>query len=204
MAEGVRLDVVKLELDGSGRGTLTLRVAMLAEYKAALAHLTSDPMLLDPSSSRWRRLDLVGSPPAQWLTFPAEVALTVVERDLPEDAATERMVLANGKLQARRYVDVVSFDPPSEGGDQGLLRLQCETKDDYRDIRRLVDEEHGSALLPWGGARYYVHRIDDDARPGQPFLQNVSIRLEWRYRPRSLRGSASSAGRRGRRSPRCR
>lgn len=182
VAEGMRLDVVDLQLDGSGDGTLTLHVQTLPEYKAALAHLASNPVLLDPSSSRWRRLDLVGSPPEQWLSFPTDVALTVVQRELPDDAATERMVLASNKLQASRYVDVVSFDPPSEHGREGLLRVHCATRDDYREIRRFVDEEHGSALLPWGGARWYVHRLGDDARPTQPFPQNVDIRVERRYR----------------------
>jgi hypothetical protein len=182
VTDGMRLDVVNLQLDGSGEGTLTVRSNTLADYKAALAHLASGPTLLDPLSSRWRRLDLVSSPPERWLAFPTEVVLTVVEKELPEDTATERMVVGNNKLQANRYVDVVSFDPPSEEGDEGLLRVECASKDDYRDIRRFLDEEHGSALLPRGGGRYYVHRIDDDARPGQPFPKNVSFRMEWRYR----------------------
>jgi hypothetical protein len=180
MADGMRLNVVELELDGSGRGTLTLRLATLAEFKAALAHFHSGPTLQDPSG-RMRRLRLDGLP-AQPPQFPSDVALAVVEQKLPQDAVTQRMAFGNNYLQAGGWVQVISFTPPSQDGREGLLRVHCATEDEYRQIRRFVDEGHGSALKALDGGLWYVHRISDDARSGEPFPQNVNIHLEWRYR----------------------
>lgn len=73
------------------------------------------------------------------------------------------MVLASNKLQAGCSVQVISFTPPTKDGGKGLLRVHCATRDEYEEIRRFIDEEHGSALKSMDGGVWYVHRIDDDS-----------------------------------------
>jgi hypothetical protein len=180
MAEPMPLNVVNLQLDGSGGGTMTVRVASLREYNEALAHLDSDATLQDPAG-RMRRFRFDGLP-AQPSDFPCDVALAIVEEALPDDAVTQRMVLASNKLQGGCSVQVISFTPPTKDGGKGLLRVHCATRDEYEEIRRFIDEEHGSALKSMEGGVWYVHRIDDDSREAEAFPQKVTIQLEWLYR----------------------
>src|SRR4051794_23067541 len=95
---------------------------------------------------------------------------------------TKRMTLASNILQDARHVQVIDFDPPVDGGAPGQLHVRCPTEDDYRAVRRFVDEERGSALKSADGGVWYVHRLDDDAQLGRPFPQHVRITVEWRYR----------------------
>lgn len=99
-----------------------------------------------------------------------------------EYVTTRRMTLASNKLQDACYVHAVAFDPPVDGGAEGLLHVRCSTEADYLGIRRFLEEEHGSALQSGDGGVWYVHRIDDDVDLGRPFPQQIRIRVEWRYR----------------------
>lgn len=178
MGDGMRFEAVKLDLDDLGRGTLTLRVPALADYRGVLAHLQSNNGQLFGPDGRARRLQLHGLPPEQPMAFPCDVALAVIEQPLRHDDVTERMLL--NFFRRLRVLDVIAFDPPAEDGKEGLLRVECRTEEDYLEIRGLVDEERGACLRSLhGGGVWYVHRLDDDAQPGRPFPQNVSVRVEW-------------------------
>lgn len=100
----------------------------------------------------------------------------------PQYVTTRRMTLASNILQDARHVQVISFDPPVDGGRDGVLYVRCPSREDYDGVRRFVDEERGSALKSVDGGVWYVHRLDDDAQPDQPFPQHIRIRVEWRYR----------------------
>lgn len=177
--DGMRLDGANLHLDESGRGTLTVRPGTLADYRAVLTHLQSEARLIEPHTGRARRLLLNGPPPAPPSEFPCEVALPVIDRPLPDDDVTQRMAFGNNFLQSGCFVDVISFEPPTENGAEGLLRVHCSTEEKYREVRRFLDEEHGSALKAFDGGIWFIHRVDDDAELDQPFPQNVSVRVEW-------------------------
>lgn len=180
MTDGMHIDVVSLDLDTSGHGRLRLRLATLAAFKAAVAFLDPGAVLVD-NLSRSHHLRLSGDTP-QPSQFPCEAVLAVIETDLPEDAVRFRMDFGNNFLKSGCSVEVIRFDPPSQDGTEGVLRVQCRTPEDYEQLRRFVDEEHGSALKSMEGGVWYVHRLADDGDRARPFPQNVSVRLEWLYR----------------------
>lgn len=92
------------------------------------------------------------------------------------------MALASNILQDARYVQVISFDPPTEGGSHGTLYVRCTSEDEYQGIRRFLDEDHGSALKGMDGGVWYIHRLNDDADLRGRFPQHVRFRVEWRFR----------------------
>lgn len=89
------------------------------------------------------------------------------------------MMFGNNILQDGAKVQVIEFRPPTEGGSEGLLYVRCPTLDKYEELRRFVDEEHGSALMDGNGGRWYVHRISDDGRRDLPFPQEVAVKVRW-------------------------
>jgi hypothetical protein len=100
----------------------------------------------------------------------------------PEYVTTKRMTLASNVLQDARDIQVISFDPPTKEGREGLLVVRCPSEDDYRGVLRFLDEERGSALKSMNGGVWYIHRVAGDAQSGQPFPQHINFRVEWRFR----------------------
>lgn len=180
MANGMFLQVRSLDLY-NGTGTLTVHFEGLTDYKAAVARLSPGTILFD-DCGRARRLRLLELLPAEPTTFPSDTRLPVVEEPLPPDAPTCLMQFGNNYLQAGATVQVVDFFPPAAGGAVGHLRAWCDTQEDYVELRRFVDEPHGSALLAMDGSgqRYYVQRLDDDGEDGMPFPKAVAVRLQLR------------------------
>ncbi|TFV89901.1 hypothetical protein [Blastococcus sp. CT_GayMR16] len=172
---------MSLDLNDSGQGTLTIRASSPAEYKGVLAYLAATVTIVGGDGGA-RRLQLGDPLPADPSTYPAVVTLPVTELDLPPDSVTQRMAFGNNMLQSGCWVDVISFDPPTEAGAEGMLRVHCATEADYLEVRRFLDEEHGSALKSTNGGLWYVGRVSDDAAPVGEYPQNVNFRLEWRHR----------------------
>lgn len=178
MTSGMPLDVVGLDLDGTGRGTMTVRFASLPDFKAGVARLAPGTVMYG-GDGQARSLRLDGSAPEHPADFPCEVPLAVVVTAAPADSAQQRMLFGNNFLGASHWVELIRFDPPTVEGTEGLLHVQCDTSEDYHQLRRFVDEEHGSALRSVDGGIWYVHRIADDGDPAQSFPQNVMVRVEW-------------------------
>lgn len=179
--QGRKLDVQSLELDDAGGGTLTVHFEGRADYKGAVAALSQGTLLFDRSGQAHHlRVEesLTDDPP----TFPCDVGLPVREEPVPPGQPTSIMWFGNNFLQAGGPVQVVKFQPPTRDGGEGRLRAWCDSQSDYEQLRRFLDEEHGSALstVDGSGQQWYVHRIDDDADERQPFPKAVTVRLQWR------------------------
>ncbi len=182
MTEGMSLEVVGLEWDegqpGRRSGTLTARFENRPEYMAAISRLYPGTLMFD-GLGQALHLALAEPLPPEPSTFPCESQLAVVEREAPPGSPKSRMRFGNNFLQAGAWVDVVDFLPPTAEGDEGLLRAWCDTAAAYAELRRFLDEPHGSALsrLDGSGAQWYVQRIDDDGDATGTFPQTVTVRL---------------------------
>ncbi len=174
---GVPVEVVSLDIDPSGHGTLRARYADLPAFKATVARIDPGTILFD-SGGRAHHLRLAESEPLPPATFPGEVGIAVVETE-PTDEVRERMLLGNDYLRAAYWVEVIQFDPPAKDSGPGLLRVQCDTAEDYKQLRRFLDEPHGSGLKSLGGDVWFAHRISDDCQVDQAFPQKVNVEVEW-------------------------
>jgi hypothetical protein len=176
MSGEMELRDVELVLDQSGRGLFKARIASLADYKALLARFQPETRIDEPGGAiRYIRLE--GPAPAQPTSFPSNVSLSIAERPPRAGEATQRMLL--NYLERLRYIDVISFSPPTTTGQAGILIVYCRTKVDYLEILRLVDEDHGACLRALSnGGLWYIHRLHDDAHLHRPFPQNVNLRVE--------------------------
>jgi hypothetical protein len=177
---GVPMDLVSLNLDESGRGRLTVRVSDRPMLMAVVAHLDGGGVLGGiAGGARFLVLDGEVSMPS---TYPAEVTLPVIEREMPDYAPRFRMSFGSNFLQSGCWVNVIQFEPPAEDGSaEGLLRVHCETLEEYRELRRFTDEPHGSALKSVEGSMWFVQRVADDGQQARSFPQVVTFRLRWHY-----------------------
>jgi hypothetical protein len=144
---------------------------------ATVARIGPGTVLFD-SGGRAHHLRLAESEPVPPVAFPCEVGIAVVETE-PTDEVRERMLLGNDYLRAAYWVEVIHFDPPAKDGGPGLLRLQCDTAEGYQQLRRFLDEPHGSGLKSLRGDVWLVHRISDNGQVDQAFPQKVNVVVEW-------------------------
>lgn len=179
MPTGMDLQVRSLDLH-DGMGTLTVHFERRADYKAAVARLDPGTVLFDDRGQA-HRLRLLESLPIELPVFPSDITLSIVEEPLPPDAPTCLMHFGNNYLQAGATIQVVDFVPPTPGGADGQLEVWCDTREDYSQVRRFVDESHGSALsrMDGSGHQYYVQRKSDDLDDGTPFPKAVVVQLRW-------------------------
>jgi hypothetical protein len=178
MSGGIAVKMTNLRIDSRGRGNIVVEVVDAAEMKAIVARLHPESIVYDPSGTA-HYLSLVHEP-ARVGSFPAAVSIDVQARK-PADGVTTRLSFGNNFLKSGHWVDVISFTPPKEGGAHGELRVFCAELEDYKELRRFVDEPHGSVLRSLDGNAWYVHRVNDDGNEDAPFPQNVAVTLEWRY-----------------------
>lgn len=179
------LDVHALEWDagqpGARRGTLRVRFTSLADFKGAIARLHPGTAIADLQGhfQRFRLLDSGENEPS---AFPTVVAIAVSEEPLTPDDPRQRMLLGNNFLQGNRWVEAISFVPPSVDGAEGELVVRCEDAESYHELRRFLDEPHGSSLAALDGSgRWYVGRTSDNGRPANAFPQTVLVKLRWLY-----------------------
>jgi hypothetical protein len=173
----IPVEVVSLDIDPSGHGTLRARYADLPAFIATVARIGPGTILFD-SGGRAHHLQLAESEPVPPVAFPCEVGIAVVETE-PTDEVRERMLLGNDYLRAAYWVEVIQFDPPDKDGGPGLLRVQCDTAEDYQQLRRFLDEPHGSGLKSLRGDVWLVHRISDNGQVDQAFPQKFNVVVEW-------------------------
>ena len=182
MTSGIPLHVLSLDWDqgepGRRRGTLTVRFDSRADYMGAIARLHPGTIMFD-NLGRALHLRLAEPLPPEPTGFPCESRLPVVEQELPSGSARFRMRFGNNFLQAGAWVEVIELLPPTPDGQDGLLRVWCDTAAEYEQLRRFVDEPHGSALsyADGSGGQWFVQRIDDDGNPAGSFPQTVTVRL---------------------------
>jgi hypothetical protein len=181
MSNGMNLQVRSLEIDERGSGTLTARFERRADYKRAVAGLGYGTLLFD-NRGQGHHLRLAHPLPTDPPTFPCEVGLPVLEEPIPPGQPTHLMWFGNNFIQAAGPVQVVDFLPPSSDGGEGRLRAWCDTADEYEQLRRFLDEPHGSALsrMDGSGQQWYVQRIEDDGEGEMPYPKAVTFRLRWR------------------------
>lgn len=180
MSLGMQLDVIGLIPGDSGHGTLIVRFSSLADCKAAIARLQPGSVICDNlGDARYLSISQYLTPKSS--DFPCEVRLDVIESERPPDSVRCRMLFGNNFLQSGSWVDVINFDPPSPDGSEGLVRALCANLEEYTQLRRFVDEPHGSSLSEANGSgrQWYVQRIADDGSLAKPFPQKVNVRLRW-------------------------
>jgi len=164
---------------GGRSGTMQVQIASLADYRAVVSRLIPGTLLFDPQghAQRVRLTDPDHRPPR---TFPAQATLRVVEEPFREDDPRDRMRFGNNFLQAGAWVLVIDFQPPSPDGQPGRLTAFCDDADSYAELRRFVDEPHGSALSAFDGrGQWYVSRISDTGSVDHPFPQAVTVTVHW-------------------------
>jgi hypothetical protein len=182
VSKGIPLDC-SFEWDAgtSGRrsGTMQVQIGSLADYRALVSRLIPGTLLFDQQSraQRMRLADPDHRPPR---SFPAQATLRVVEEPFRDDDPRDRMRFGNNYLQAGAWVEVVDFQPPSSDGQQGRLVALCDDADSYAELRRFLDEPHGSALSALDGrGQWYVNRVSDTGSVDRPFPQAVTATLRW-------------------------
>ncbi len=164
---------------GQRTGTLKLEVGSLDDYRALVSRLIPGTVLFDQQGhgQRMRLADPDTRPPR---TLPAQATLHVIEGPFRDEDPRDRMNFGNNFLQAGTWVEVIGFEPPSEDGQEGRMVAVCNDADTYAELRRFVDEPHGSLLNAWDGrGSWYVNRISDTGNPDCPFPQVVTVTLRW-------------------------
>lgn len=164
---------------GKRSGTMRFQVESLADYKSVVSRLVVGTIVYDQQrhAQRMRIADPDQRPPRN---FPAQPTLGVIEELLHENDPRDRMSFGNNFLQANAWVDVIDFQPPSKEGDSGRLVVWCDDADSYAELRRFVDEPHGSALSAWDGrGQWYVNRVSDSGNASGDFPQVVTVALRW-------------------------
>jgi hypothetical protein len=164
---------------GQRSGTLVVQLASLADYSALVSRLIIGTLLFDPQghAQRMRLADPDHQPPR---TFPAKAILHVTEEPFRDDDPRDRMSIGNDFLQAGTWVEVIEFEPPSKDGQEGRMVAVCNDADTYSELRRFVDEPHGSALNAWDGwGQWFVNRISDTGSVDRPFPQVVTVTVRW-------------------------
>lgn len=168
---------------GQRAGTLEVQLASLADYSAMVSPLIIGTVLFDPQghAHRMRLADPDNRPPR---TFPAKATLHVIEEPFRDDDPRDRMTFGNGVLQATAWADVIEFEPPSEDGHEGHMVVVCNDADTYAELRRFLDEPHGSLLSALDGrGGWRVNRHSDTGSVDLPFPQVVTVTLRWLYVP---------------------
>ena len=179
MSNAMPLQVTNLSVNNLGLGELTVQFESLAAYKATITRLHVGTILTDNHGAA-HYLSLADIEHAQPPTFPEETRIPVIESELPADSVTRRMMFGNNYLQSGCLLHVIDFDPPSPAGEHGSLRAEVGSAKEYDEIRRFLDEEHGSALSSLDGTgQWYVHRLSDDGKPKAVFPQKVNFQIEW-------------------------
>ncbi len=182
VSKGIPIDCsLEWEAGTIGRrpGTMQVRVGSLDDYRAVVSRLIPGTLLFDQQghAQRIRVTDPDQRPPR---TFPAQATLSVVEEPFREGDPTDRMLFGNNFLQAGASVLVTDFQPPNADGQQGSLTAICDDADSYAELRRFVDEPHGSALSALDGrGQWYVSRISDTGSVDHPLPQAVTVTLRW-------------------------
>src|SRR5580700_3086965 len=180
MSRGLALDG-SFEWDagasGERSGTMHVQVGSLADYRVVVSRLIPGTLLFDPQghAQRIRLADPDQRPPR---TFPAQANLGVVEEPFREGDPRDRMRFGNNYLQSGAWVEAIDFQAPTSDGEPGRLTAFCDNADSYTELRRFVDEPHGSALSALDGrGQWYVNRISDNGSLNQPFPQAVTVIL---------------------------
>jgi hypothetical protein len=175
---GIAVDVISVDVDSSGHGTLNVRFPDMASFKATIVRLSPATVKF---GADWRaqHIALAESDPTPPASFPGEAAIAVTVTEPGDDEVQERMSFGNNYLGATHWVEVIRFDPPTEAGAPGVIRAQCDTAQNYTELRRFVDEPHGSILRSPRG-NWWVHRTDDDGQADEAFPQKVNVQVEWR------------------------
>lgn len=164
---------------GHRTGMMRVQVGSLADYRAVVSRLVQGTIVYDPQgrAQRMRIADPDERPPK---VYPAQATLQVVEQPLRDHDPRDRMSFGNNILQAGTRIDVIALDPPSEEGNPGRLVVRCDDADAYAELRKFVDEPHGSHLAAWDGrGSWYVNRVSDTGNPDLPFPQTVTGTLRW-------------------------
>ena len=182
MSQGIPVDC-SFEWDagtsGQRSGTMRVQVGSLADYRAVVSRLIPGTLLFD-QQGRGKRLRIADPDQRPPRTFPAQATLRVVEEPFRDDDPRDRMSFGNGYLQATGWVEVIDFEPPGSDGKEGRLVALCSDADSYADLRRFVDEPHGSALSAWDGrGQWYVNRTSDTGSADRPFPQVVTVTVRW-------------------------
>lgn len=179
MANGIPLQVNGISVDETGHGTIEVHFDTLADYKGAIARLHPGIVLFDQQQNA-RHLRLVEPLPIEPSSFPTEAVLPIVQTQPASDSVLQRMLFGNNYLGAGAWVQVIAFEPPTQEGAQGSLRVQVDSAEEYANLLKFVDEPHGSSLSAYGDGQWYVHRTGGgELQPGEPFPQKVNVQLEW-------------------------
>ncbi len=165
--------------NGQRSGTMRVQIGSLADYRAVVSRLIPGTLVFDPQgrAQRMRIADPDQRPPR---TFPAEATLRVVDEPLCADDPTDRMRFGNNFLQAGAWVEIIDFRPPTTEGGPGLLVARCDDSDSYAELRRFLEEPHGSALSALDGrGQWYVNAVTVTGSLDGPFPQVVTATLRW-------------------------
>lgn len=126
---------------------------------------------------RGRRFRLAELPPEPE-EFPCEPQLRVIVGEVPPGTPSSRMRLGNNYLQAGAWVQVIDFVPPTPEGDEGVLRAWCDSPEELEELRRFLQEPHGSSLASLDSSgQWHVSGLDDDGDPADEFPQTVTFRI---------------------------
>jgi hypothetical protein len=169
---------------------MQVQIGSLADYRALVSQLIPGTLLFDQQgrAQRMRLADPDQRPPR---SFPAQATLRVVEEPFRDDDPRDRMRFGNNYLQAGAWVEVIDFQPPSSGGQQGRLVALCDDADSYAELRRFLDEPHGSALSALDGrGQWSVNRISSRRR------RRIGHRRAVDKEPSGVEGVEAASGRR--------
>jgi hypothetical protein len=179
MANGIPLQVNRISVDETGQGTIEVHFDTLADYKGAIARLHPGTVLFDEQQNAHyiQLAEPLLRPPS---FFPSEAVLPIVQAQPAGDSVLQRMLFGNNYLGASAWAQVIAFEPPTQEGTPGNLRVQVDSAEEYADLLKFVDEPHGSSLSAYGDGQWYVHRTGGgELQPGEPFPQKVNFQLEW-------------------------
>lgn len=164
---------------GSRKGIFTVHFESRADYKAMSARLDLGILVFN-NQGQGMRLRLRDSDLIEPTTFPSDIPLSVQEELLQEADPREMMFFGNNFLQASERVYAIEFHPPTPEGQDGLLVVTCRDNLAYQQLRRFLDEPHGSSLASLNGrGQWYVNRISDDGNDRGPFPCVVRVRIRW-------------------------
>lgn len=177
---GIPVTVRSLDWADDGRGQLVVHVERRADFKALVARLDADTVIFD-NLGKAHHLSLGDGPPREPETYPSDTSIAVTEREPPVGAPSKQMIFGNNFLKSGMYVQVVDFDPPTPEGTNGTLCALCMTSAEYAQLRKFLDEPHGSAFssMDGSGKQWFLQRIVDDASVDGPFPRNATFEVRW-------------------------
>lgn len=168
---------------GTRFGRMLVNVSSLDEYRGVVSRLVIGTVMVDQQRGRGQRMRIADPDQRPPRTFPARAILNVIEEPLRDGDPRYRMRFANNFLHATggsAWVDVIEFVPPSKDGQEGRIVVVCKVPDTYAELRRFVDEPHGSMLDPSDGRPpLFVNRISDTGSNDRLFPQVVTVTLRW-------------------------